>query len=273
MQRIDLRAALAVILKAHPHRQGEEIGEALLEPLVAGDFAADIADHPAEPDAQELEFAPRPFELVGMAIPADHDRGALGHTAIALPQRHAMALGEIDQLLQRAMAQPRVGGMRDRLRLHRGVDHHAFEITGRQCPGLVRHRQALLDQRDELLLPQPLPPMRQGRAVEWQLVTEAHFTAEVLVIGVLQPAQAQRLIRQVVHVLQDEQPCDQARRQRWLARTWRADAGKPAVEKPPIDLARQPHQRMAEVDDVLQRRPQQILLTIVPWLCHRAPQR
>jgi peptidoglycan/xylan/chitin deacetylase (PgdA/CDA1 family) len=38
-------------------------------------------------------------------------------------------------------------------------------------------------------------------------------------------------------------------------------------------IARQPHLRMAEVDDVLQRRPQQILLTIVPWLCHRAPQR
>jgi hypothetical protein len=34
MQRIDLRAALAVVLKAHPHRQGEEIGEALLEPLL-----------------------------------------------------------------------------------------------------------------------------------------------------------------------------------------------------------------------------------------------
>jgi hypothetical protein len=133
MQRIDLRAALAVVLKAHPHRQGEEIGEALLEPLVTGDFAADIADHPAEPDAQELEFAPRPFELVGMAIPADHDRGALGHTAIALPQWHAMALGEIHQLVERAMAEPCVGRVSDRLRLHSGVNYHSFEILRRQC--------------------------------------------------------------------------------------------------------------------------------------------
>jgi len=58
-----------------------------------------------------------------------------------------------------------------------------------------------------------------------------------------------------------------------LARTWRADAGKPAVKKPPIDLARQPHQRMAEVDDVPQRRPQQILLTIVPGFAIAPPQR
>src|SRR5438132_14394523 len=28
---------------------------------------------------------------------------------------------------------------------------------------------------------------------------------------------------------------------------------------------------MAEIDDVLQRRPQQVLLTIVPWLRHRVP--
>ena len=47
----------------------------------------------------------------------------------------------------------------------------------------------------------------------------------------------------------------------------------PAVEKLPIDLARQPHQRMSKIDDVLERRPQQILLTIVPRLRHRAPQR
>src|SRR5438477_7900667 len=36
--------------------------------------------------------------------------------------------------------------------------------------------------------------------------------------------------------------------------------------------ARQPHQRMSKVDDVLERRSQQILLTIVPRLRYRAPQ-
>jgi hypothetical protein len=42
MQRIGLRPALPMILEAYPHRQAEEIGEVLLEPLVAGDFAAKV---------------------------------------------------------------------------------------------------------------------------------------------------------------------------------------------------------------------------------------
>jgi hypothetical protein len=39
MQGIDLGAALPVILKTHPHRQGEQIGKAFLERLVARDLA------------------------------------------------------------------------------------------------------------------------------------------------------------------------------------------------------------------------------------------
>jgi hypothetical protein len=44
MQRIDLGAALPMILEAYPHRQGEKVGEALLEPVAAGDLAAKICD-------------------------------------------------------------------------------------------------------------------------------------------------------------------------------------------------------------------------------------
>src|SRR5215813_15452882 len=85
MQRIDLRPALAMILEAHLHRQGEEIGKARLQCLVPGDLAANIADHPAQPGAQELQLTPRPLELVRMAVPTDHDHRALRDPAIALP--------------------------------------------------------------------------------------------------------------------------------------------------------------------------------------------
>jgi hypothetical protein len=62
-------------------------------------------------------------------------------------------------------------------------------------------------------------------------------------------------------------------RQRRLPRAGRAHAGKPLVEKLPIGRARQPHQWMAHINDRFQRRPKQVLLTIVPWLRHRVPQR
>src|ERR1700747_551079 len=60
VQRIHLGAALPMVLEAYPHRQGEKVGEAFLEHLLAGDLAADVADHPAQPGAQEFEFAPCP---------------------------------------------------------------------------------------------------------------------------------------------------------------------------------------------------------------------
>ena len=82
-------------------------------------------------------------------------------------------------------------------------------------------------------------------------MAEAQLAAEELVIRVLQPERAQRLVRQIVHVLQDEQPRHQPGRQAGLARTGRADAGKAAIEEPPIDLAGQPHQRVAQIDDLL----------------------
>ena len=53
-----------MILKPHPHRQGGQIGEPLFEKVVAGELAADVADHPAQSGAQEFERAPRPLELV-----------------------------------------------------------------------------------------------------------------------------------------------------------------------------------------------------------------
>jgi hypothetical protein len=83
-----------------------------------------------------------------------------------------------------AVNQPRVGRMRDRFGLNRGVDHHPFEIPGRQ-PGLVRHRQALLDQGDQQLLTQALVPVRQRGTLERQFMAEAQLAAEELVIGVL----------------------------------------------------------------------------------------
>jgi hypothetical protein len=39
---------LAMVLKAHPHREAEQFGKALAHCPGAGDLATDVADHPAE---------------------------------------------------------------------------------------------------------------------------------------------------------------------------------------------------------------------------------
>ena len=192
----------------------------------------------------------------------------LGEAPVALPQLDAAARREIAQLVQRAVHQPRVGRVRHRLGLHRGVDHDALQVLGRDRAALVRHVEALLEQRLELGLAQPLAPARQRRAVERQPVAEAHLAAEILEIGVLHPARAQRLVGQAVHVLEDHQPGDQPSRQRRLPGTGAAHTGEAAVEEAPVDPLRQSHQRMPHVDDPVERRAKQVRLPIIPRLGH-----
>jgi len=140
--------------------------------------------------AQEFELASGALELVGMGIASHHDGGALGHAQIALAQFDALAFGQGDQLLDRAVDKPRIGRMRNRLFLDGGVHHHALEIPGLDRLGPVRDRKALLQQRRNLLLTQPLAPARQRRTIERRRVLEYHFPAEVLEIRVLHPAVA-----------------------------------------------------------------------------------
>src|SRR5262244_2001737 len=77
------------------------------------------------------------------------------------------------------MGEPGVGRMRDRLLLYSGIYRNPFEIFGVDRFGAVGHREALLQQRDDLLLTQPLAPARERRAIKWQLVPEHHFPTEV----------------------------------------------------------------------------------------------
>src|SRR5262245_46623066 len=169
------------------------------------------------------------------------------------------------------MGEPGVGRMRDRLLLYSGIYRNPFEIFGVDRPGAVGHREALLQQRDDLLLTQPLAPARERRAIKWQLVPEHHLPTEVLEIRVLHPSLAQRLVGEVVHMLENEQPGHQPRRQRRLPGshpTHRAEASRQTCALP---ISRQPHQRMAKVDDLLERRAKQVVLAIVARLAHRSP--
>ena len=77
-----------------------------------------------------------------------------------------------------------------------------------------------------------------------QRMLEALLVAEELAVGVLNPARAQGLVRKAVNVLEDQEPGDQPRRQRWQPRSGPAHRTETLVKKAPVDLPRQAHQRM-----------------------------
>src|ERR1700676_4555728 len=185
VQRVDLGAALALLLMADPQRQIEQRAKAVLERGIALDLAADVANDAAKTGSQEFELSPGALELMRMGITPDHDGGALGQAQIALAQLDALALGQIDQLLDRAVDEPRVRWMGDRFLLHGGVHHNPFEIFGLDRSAPVPHREALLQQRGDLLLTQPLAPAGERRAVREMFVPVRIFAAEILKIRVL----------------------------------------------------------------------------------------
>src|SRR6202040_2746365 len=94
VQRVDLGAALALLLMTDPQREIEQRAKAVFERGIALDLAADVANDAAKTGSQEFELSPGALELMRMGIAPDHDGGALGQAQIALAQLDVLALGQ-----------------------------------------------------------------------------------------------------------------------------------------------------------------------------------
>jgi hypothetical protein len=139
------------------------------------------------------------------------------------------------------------------------VDNDLGEVGGLGRAGARGDREAFLDQRRQPLLTHPLTPARQRRAVEGQFVPEELFAAEELIIRILDPARAQILIGEIVHVLEDRKPSHQARR---LSGLVGIDRAEPLLEKTPVDRPAELGERVVQVDDLVEPSPKKIVLQL-----------
>jgi len=229
-------------------------------------LARDVADHSAELGLQCSQSSSRALELFGVCIALLLDERVLADPRIGLPQIDAELLRKAHQAFTGAMHQPCVGRESHRLRLHRRIDDHLGEV-GRLCRASARRdRKALLHKRCELLFAHALAPARHRRAVEGQLVAKKLFATEELIIGILEPAVAQSLVRKVVHVLQNCEAGHQPRRQRRLARPVVIDGAEALLQKAPVDRAGELRQRMAHVDDLVEPGLEKIVLSALASL-------
>ena len=71
-----------------------------------------------------------------------------------------------------------------------------------------------------------------------------------------------------MHVLENEETGEEPHRQRRLSVSSRVDLAEAPVEETPVDLPGQPHQRIANVDDRFQGRPEKVRLPIVARFLH-----
>jgi hypothetical protein len=172
VQQIDFPSALVLALIARPEGERQRLGEDLAQVRVAIGLADEVAQHPAEIGPNAPQRSVGALELLGVGVALVGHQRPLAHSGVGLAQRHAVFFGEPRQTLARPMHQLGVGRERHRLGLHGRVDDHLREVRGLGRARPRRRAQALLDQRDELLLAHPLAPARQRRPVERQLVDE-----------------------------------------------------------------------------------------------------
>lgn len=174
-------------------------------------------------------------------------------STIAVPLRLA------DQDLDRLQVKPAIGGMCDRLRLHRCIDGDPLQRTGLGDPGVERHLDARLQHLLKPLRPDPLAPARHRAGVDRRLVLEELEAAEELPIGILHPPIDHFLVRKVVDVLEVVQSHHQSRR---LGRP--ADraikAAKRFIEPRPRHQPRQSRQPMTPIDDRIETLAEEIIL-------------
>jgi len=132
------------------------------------------------------------------------------------------------------------------------------------APGRMRHPQVLADQPVEHIRPEPAAPVAQPQALVRHLVLEVEPAGEVLEIGVAGPARPQRLVGEVVHRIQHQhakrEPC------RRLRPSGLGEVARDLLlQSLPVDPVGQPHQRMAHVDEALQRGLEQTVRLLCRW--------
>jgi hypothetical protein len=83
---IELPSTLALPLRSHLRSARDRRFEDRLDLGPSDDLAADVADDPTDPAAQQAQLAMVALELLGMGIARSHHRRAPGNAQIRLPE-------------------------------------------------------------------------------------------------------------------------------------------------------------------------------------------
>lgn len=156
--------------------------------------------------------------------------------------------------------EPGVRGISNVLFHHGRVDGHAPGAVLIDRPGLLTALDRLGQQPFDAFLADPPAPAGQRIRIDRQAMLEERLAGKMLVVGVLDPAGDDRLIRQPLCMLEIQQP---HRKPRLGSKPplagWKEPRTFP-LEHLPVDQCRNLPQFMPRVDHVDKSRAQQVIL-------------
>ena len=271
VQRVDLVLVLG-LLGAHLFGKFERLGEGLgdIGAVLAQclDLATDIARQPPEPGSHLAQVA----QCLLVAFAVDQP----GHLAARFPAEPQERLAQLQpvfprepaDVLHRSQQQVRIGRMRHRLGLHRGVDRDPLAGLRAQRAAGHRHPQRFRDQQFKLVRADPPPPAGHRGAIEHQRQAKILLAAKILPIGIFLPPGAHLIIGQSVHVLEQMQPSHQPGWQPRAPLLLIVELAPGRIKARPVDRVRHLHQRVAHVDHVGQQHSEQFQFRQA-WLLRR----
>ena len=218
-------------------------------------MAADLAVHAPDARAQRPQRRAHAPELPGVRIAADLHGQPRGGAGVALAHLQAMRAGGLEQVLAALLQQPAFGGMGHGFQHDGGIHDHALEagtLDEAAPPGGLDGEP---EQQLDAFLPDAPPPARQARRVHRRTRLKVRLAGEVLPVRVLHPGLNHRLVGGLEGVLQVQQPRHQACRQRRAAATGGEVSAEAVLDLLPVDEGGEAHQRVAEVDLLVEPRP------------------
>ncbi len=174
-----------------------------------------------------------------------------------------MLFGQLAELAGRGLQKFRVGREGDVLGLHRGVHRGVHRDPGQialaQGTGVVGNPQAFLQQNLQLVADAFSPVAHAGTLVR-QVMLEKFLTGEVPETGVVHPAVPDLLVGEGIALLQQEHADHEAHRLRRAALVGKT-LRQLRVEPGPVDLVRQDGKFVFHIDDLIEARPEKIVVT------------
>jgi len=165
-------------------------------------LAFDVAQGAPEQGAQFAGAGGGTFVLAGVGVAALLRKKVFAFAAVGLAQGDVLRFGGFDEHFAGAIVEAAVGGKADVFFLNGGVDVNALKLGGFDGVGVESGADGLLEEFLHASFTGSPAPATHAGGVKRCFVLEVAHAAQILPVGVLEPAFADAFIAEIVGVFE-----------------------------------------------------------------------